>query len=317
MEHETTRQGSFDAGKEPRTMSTSNRGEDEENNSEDGTLDEGDLLLESGSTSSHHGGSKRHYQHRDHSRWIRPLSFGFSALLLAMVIFGSCTILFFKPSNGTSVSDQFDQVSNDQHGDEMLGIELHPEDHVYRNPKTITYHWTITSGVHWPDGVKKEVYLVNGEFPGPTIECRSGDRLVIHVTNSLESGEGISIHWHGLDMQNSNIMDGAVGLTQCPLPARRKFTYEFQVGDEQAGTFWWHAHSQVQRGDGMYGGLVVHKPAQDETDMKIYGYEREVLLLMGDWYHRSAEEILAWFTSARGFGNEVSANILGLPSHLN
>jgi FtsP/CotA-like multicopper oxidase with cupredoxin domain len=186
----------------------------------------------------------------------------------------------------------------------MLGIQLHPEDHVFRDPKAIAYNWTITSGFRSPDGVKKEVYLVNDLFPGPTIECRSGDTLVIHVTNALPS-EGVSIHWHGLEMRGFNAMDGAVGLTQCPMPANKTFTYEFRIGDGEAGTFWWHAHSQVQRGDGMYGGLVVHTPATLQSEAVEYSYEQDILLLIGDWYHRSADEVLAWYTSARGFGNEV------------
>jgi FtsP/CotA-like multicopper oxidase with cupredoxin domain len=84
------------------------------------------------------------------------------------------------------------------------------------------------------------------------------------VTNDLSS-EGVSIHWHGLDMRGFNAMDGAVGLIKCPIPANRTFTYEFRIGDDEVGTFWLHAHSQVQRGDGIYGGLVVHKPAEPQS----------------------------------------------------
>lgn len=43
-----------------------------------------------------------------------------------------------------------------------------------------------------------------GQFPGPTIEARSGDELIINVYNSVENSEeeeGISIHWHGLSMK--------------------------------------------------------------------------------------------------------------------
>ncbi len=101
-------------------------------------------------------------------------------------------------------------------------------------------------------------------------------------------------------------MDGAVGFTQCPIPPGGTFAYEFEIGVEEAGTYWWHAHSQVQRGDGMFGGLVVHKPIETGDDRKEFSYENEVLVMIGDWYHRSAGEVLTWYTSARGFGNEVS-----------
>jgi FtsP/CotA-like multicopper oxidase with cupredoxin domain len=270
--------------------------------------EEADVLLDYGEPECR-GMPKRYtkygYKHQDRSSWIRPLSLAFITIFFATIAFSSFTILFVKPSLQSLVLDAFSNSENGINEGRILGIELHPEDHVFRKPKTITHHWTITSASRSPDGVKKDIYLVNGEFPGPTIECRSGDRLEIHVTNSLESGEGISIHWHGLNMRNANNMDGAVAFTQCPIPSGKTFKYEFEIDEDQAGTFWWHAHSQVQRGDGMYGGLVVHRPPQKQTDMEEYGYQKEVLLLIGDWYHRNAEEVLAWYTSARGFGNEV------------
>lgn len=34
-------------------------------------------------------------------------------------------------------------------------------------------------------------------FPGPTIEARSGDTLLITITNAVEE-ESIAIHWHGI-----------------------------------------------------------------------------------------------------------------------
>lgn len=45
-----------------------------------------------------------------------------------------------------------------------LGIVLHPEDHRSRNSTIITQHWKITSEFRAPDGVKKKVYLINGNF---------------------------------------------------------------------------------------------------------------------------------------------------------
>ncbi|KAE8443035.1 hypothetical protein EG329_002429 [Mollisiaceae sp. DMI_Dod_QoI] len=236
------------------------------------------------------------------SKWLRPLGFVFTSLFLITILLRSSSVLW-QPSRNPSPLQSEEDIVDSYAQESMLGIHLHPEDHVQRAPRTVTYYWNITAGFRSPDGVKKLVYLVNGLFPGPTIECRSGDTLVIHVTNSLES-EGVSMHWHGLEMRNANDMDGAVGFSQCSIPPGKTFTYAFDMGEEQAGTFWWHAHSQVQRGDGMYGGLVVHRPGDASDEMIMYGYENDILLMIGDWYHRSAEEVLAWYTSARGFGNE-------------
>jgi FtsP/CotA-like multicopper oxidase with cupredoxin domain len=273
------------------------------NNASDGLLEEIELTDEH----CNHRERKHEGPISDGSRWLRPLGLVFGIFLLAIIITTSLETLF-SPSRDLWLLSIFHGTGGD-HGSHKntLGIQLNPSDHVSRSAQTITHHWTITTGFRFPDGVRKEVYLVNGQFPGPTIECRSGDRIVVHVTNELGSGEGVSIHWHGLYMRNSNHMDGALGFTQCAIPPRAKFTYEFDIDQDQSGTFWWHAHSQVQRGDGMYGGLIVHKPAaQSGLDVNGYSYKDEVLLLIGDWYHRSADEVLEWYTNPGHFGNEVS-----------
>lgn len=242
--------------------------------------------------------------YKDCSRWLRPIGLTFTICFFAVVLAASLQKIYW-PYPSVPHHPHHDHYPATTESERMLGIQLHPENHVSRVATTVVQHWNITSDFRFPDGVKKLVYLVNGAFPGPTIECRSGDRLEIHVTNGLEA-EGVSIHWHGLNMRGANDMDGAVGLTQCSIPVGETFVYEFEISEEQAGTFWWHAHSQVQRGDGMYGGLIVHRSKAVEDEMNSYGYEKEVLVMVGDWYHRSAEEVLSWYTSAKGFGNEVS-----------
>ena len=149
-----------------------------------------------------------------------------------------------------------------------------------------------------------------GQFPGPTIEARSGDRLVINVCNNLADNEGLAIHWHGLYMRNANDMDGTLGLTQSAIPQGGSMRYEFDIADDQCGTFWYHAHSQLQRADGLYGGLVVHCPSEmgKPGGQRELQYGNEQLLLIGDWYHRRAEDVLAWYDHWRSFGQEVSGS---------
>lgn len=168
-------------------------------------------------------------------------------------------------------------INND--APEQSASRLHPEDHVFRNATRRVFNWRVTSGLRRPDGVLKRVYLVNDAFPGPTIEARSGDQIIVHVHNALEQ-DGVSIHWHGLRMRGANDMDGAAGITQAPIEPGHNFTYNFMVGDDEHGTFWWHAHDGVQRADGLYGGLVVHEPSQQEVWQEL---DAEHLLLIGDW----------------------------------
>jgi FtsP/CotA-like multicopper oxidase with cupredoxin domain len=141
------------------------------------------------------------------------------------------------------------------------------------------------------------------EFPGPLIEARSGDRLVIHVHNGVQD-EGVSLHWHGLRMKDQNNMDGAVGFTQCHIAPGRSFTYNFTIGAEEHGTFWWHSHSDVQRADGLWGGLIVHSP--DEVGLPPEDY----LVMIGDWFHQNQTEVLGWYADASSRGNEPAPDSL-------
>lgn len=205
-------------------------------------------------------------------------------------------------------------VQHEQESTVRPRIELHPEGHVYRPPITHHLDWRVTTDHRRPDGVLKQIYLVNGLFPGPTIEARAGDTLVITVTNAVDQ-DSLALHWHGLHVANA--MDGAAGVTQCPIAPGDHFTYRITIPPDQSGTFWYHAHSGTSRADGLYGGLVVHAPASKSTvrglftaaegEAHRFGYEKELLLLIGDWYHRSAQEVLAWYMTPGNFGNEVGS----------
>ncbi|EQL00798.1 Multicopper oxidase family protein [Ophiocordyceps sinensis CO18] len=181
----------------------------------------------------------------------------------------------------------------------QISLALHPERHISRGPATLIFNWTVTLGTRAPDGVEKQVYLVNGQFPGPTIEARSRDRIIVHLLNGLES-QGLALHWHGLQMKGHNNMDGAVGFTQCPIPPGETLIYDFSIGDNEHGTFWWHSHSHVQRGDGLYGGLVVHRPQAHSPSAT----GNDALLLIGDWFHRKQADVLSWYADYGSLGNE-------------
>ena len=67
--------------------------------------------------------------------------------------------------------------------------------------------------------------------------------------------EGVSIHWHGIDVPNRE--DGVAGVTQNAVRVGERYTYRFRA--EQVGTFWYHSHEiaadEVKRG--LYGALVI------------------------------------------------------------
>jgi FtsP/CotA-like multicopper oxidase with cupredoxin domain len=122
-------------------------------------------------------------------------------------------------------------------------------------------------------GKQTPVWSYNGGLPGPLIELNVGDRLIVHFTNNLP--EATTIHWHGMRVPNA--MDGAPGYTQEPIAANGgTFTYDYVVQD--AGTFWYHPHSNsaAQVGWGLYGPMVVRDP-NERND-----FGDELVLLLSD-----------------------------------
>ena len=53
----------------------------------------------------------------------------------------------------------------------------------------------LTWGRRAPDGFERDMVLINGDFPGPTLEMNEGDDVVVKVVNGL--GDGTSVHFHG------------------------------------------------------------------------------------------------------------------------
>jgi FtsP/CotA-like multicopper oxidase with cupredoxin domain len=101
----------------------------------------------------------------------------------------------------------------------------------------------------------------NGQIPGPTIEARVGDVLEVRLTNRLP--EPTTIHWHGLRVPAA--MDGT-DMVQRAIAPGETFTYRFRLPD--AGTFWYHPHSNetVQLEKGLYGALIVRAPDEPVLD---------------------------------------------------
>ncbi|BAT01710.1 Os07g0510833 [Oryza sativa Japonica Group] len=56
------------------------------------------------------------------------------------------------------------------------------------------FTWTVTYGDITPLGVKQQGILINGQFPGPTIEAVTNDNLIINVFNKLN--DPFLISWY-------------------------------------------------------------------------------------------------------------------------
>ena len=126
--------------------------------------------------------------------------------------------------------------------------------------------------VQWEvlEGEFVEVWGYNGQYPGPEIRAKVGDKVRINFTNNL--AEATTIHWHGLEVPNDQ--DGVPGITQPDIPPGGSWTYEFVA--PKAGTAMYHTHSNTVRqlSKGLFGAFIV------EPREGIPLYDREYTLLL-------------------------------------
>ncbi|CAG8543243.1 13821_t:CDS:2 [Acaulospora colombiana] len=148
-----------------------------------------------------------------------------------------------------------------------------------------------------PDGFTRDVLTINGTLPGPTIRITKGDRVILNVCNELD--EPSTIHSHGLFQRGTNWYDGVPGETQCGIPAHTCWNYNFSVPD-QSGTYWYHSHFKTQYVDGIFGAFIVDDP----DDPYLHEYEEEIVIILQDYYHTEASELLKYYLSPASQGNE-------------
>nr|XP_053655696.1 uncharacterized protein LOC128704618 [Cherax quadricarinatus] len=167
------------------------------------------------------------------------------------------------------------------------------------------------------DGVRRRILVINKQLPGPTIQVCLGDRVVVDVKNSFED-EVLTIHWHGVTMRGvksfrghgtpgTPYMDGVPNLTQCPILPGAYFRYSFRVPD--AGTYYYHSHVGLQRGDGVYGAIIVRQPRQDDPNFNTYDYDLpQHIIQVQDWLH--VPTLDKFILTEHGGGNESPESMI-------
>ena len=103
-------------------------------------------------------------------------------------------------------------------------------------------------------GAATDMFAYNGQFPGPTLEFREGDRVTVHFKNELP--EPTTIHWHGLHLPFTS--DGS---PFHPVAPGERYDYVFTIRPGTAGTYWYHPHPHHRTGyqiaKGLYGAVIV------------------------------------------------------------
>ncbi|CAI9092058.1 OLC1v1027205C1 [Oldenlandia corymbosa var. corymbosa] len=132
-----------------------------------------------------------------------------------------------------------------------------------------------------PLGVPQQVIAVNGSFPGPVINVTTNYNVVVDVRNKLD--ENVLLTWNGIQMRRNSWQDGVLG-TNCPIPPKKNFTYQFQVKD-QIGSFFYYPSLNMQRASGGFGSFVIMN--RDIIPIPFNTPDGDIVILIGDWYLRN------------------------------
>jgi FtsP/CotA-like multicopper oxidase with cupredoxin domain len=132
---------------------------------------------------------------------------------------------------------------------------------------------------------------------------RLGQNFAVTLENQLS--EPTLVHWHGLTPPAAQ--DGTPDLSQPPLAAGASQAYNFPL--TRAGTFWMHSHVGFQRAKLLAAPLIVADPQDAARD------EQEVVLFLGDFSFREAEEIFAGLTGGHGAMHDMAGMAHGAMDH--
>lgn len=105
------------------------------------------------------------------------------------------------------------------------------------------------------------------------------------VNNAIANpGEGTTIHYHGMNQQNTEWMDGVPAVSMCPIAPGGSYTQTFQA--TPYGSTFYHSHFSSQYADGLWGPIVIHGPTNAPYDIDLGP------VTINDYYHTPYFQIL-------------------------
>ncbi|WP_136805775.1 multicopper oxidase family protein [Desulfosediminicola flagellatus] len=145
----------------------------------------------------------------------------------------------------------------------------------------------------------------NGNYLGPTIRVRNGQKVHVEVTNEL--GEKTTVHWHGLHVPAE--FDG--GPRQIILPDA-VWNPQFTI-KQPAATLWYHPHAMGLTGEHVYMGLAgmfyIDDAVSDSLDIpKKYGVDDFPVILQDRRFFQDGN--LAYVQSMMDVMHGVIGNIM-------
>ncbi len=168
----------------------------------------------------------------------------------------------------------------------------------------VDYNLTITEQAVTYSGRLAKAVTVNGSIPGPVLRFQEGDWARIRVHNMLNATT--SIHWHGVLVPPS--MDGVPYISFPPISPGAAFTYEFPI--RQAGTYWYHSHSELQEQRGLYGAIVI-EPSLSRSHGHVHA-DHDHAVVLSDWTDEDPHAVLrelkrgsGWYAIEKGSAHSL------------
>ncbi|KAE9614208.1 hypothetical protein Lal_00016765 [Lupinus albus] len=149
----------------------------------------------------------------------------------------------------------------------------------------VSYNFEVSYITASPLGVPQQVIAINGKFPGPLINVTTNNNVAVNVRNKLD--ESLLIHWSGIQQRRSSWQDGVLG-TNCPIPSKWNWTYNFQVKD-QIGSFFYFPSLHFQRAAGGFGSFIINN--RDIIPIPFDTPDGDIIILIGDWYTRNHSDL--------------------------
>lgn len=187
-------------------------------------------------------------------------------------------VSFALPSNGNNSNDSTDLD--------------------FCNP--VIFDLSLTWGPVAPNGHVRNGILMNGQFPGPTLELNQGDNVEFIVHNFLPFAT--TVHAHGIEQRGTPWSDGVPGVSQRSIQPGESFVYRWTATDY--GTYWYHAHEQSHIMDGLYGAIIINPLATEPTAFgtissnpaditaMLKAEANPIPFIVSDWFSFTSDQII-------------------------
>lgn len=178
---------------------------------------------------------KRHLPKRKNS--AKKIAF----FVLAALVFGIVSVLLFAIFQRPAYVNKNLVLQNKLHVPSVLQPRVENGEKVF--DLTAQYGQT-----EFLPGKRTDTMGFNGNYLGPTIRARTGDKVRLNVTNNLR--DLTTTHWHGMHLPA--VMDGNA---HQPVKPSETWRPHWTITN-QAAPLWYHPHLLGKTGEQVYRGLA-------------------------------------------------------------